>query len=31
MCYYRDPIVLGGCAATRTFNASNGGIVYWAP
>jgi hypothetical protein len=29
--YYRDPIVLGGCASTRTFNSSNGGIVLWSP
>lgn len=29
--YYRDPIVLGGCASTRTFNSSNGGIVPWSP
>lgn len=28
--YYRDPIVLGGCAATSTFNATQtGSIAYW--
>lgn len=31
MSYYRDPIILGGCASTRTFNASNGGLVTWSP
>jgi len=29
MAYYRDPIVLGGCAATSTFNASHAGSVVW--
>jgi hypothetical protein len=27
--YYRDPIVLGGCPATSTFNATQGQVVYW--
>lgn len=31
MVYYRDPIVLGGCAATSTFNATNSLQVRWAP
>jgi hypothetical protein len=29
--YYRDPIVLGGCAATRTFNVTQTGAVSWIP
>jgi Tol biopolymer transport system component len=29
--YYRDPIVLGGCAATKTFNATQTGQVTWSP
>ena len=29
--YYRDPTVLGGCAATRTFNATQTGAVGWVP
>jgi Tol biopolymer transport system component len=29
--YYRDPIVLGGCPASRTFNATQTGLVSWAP
>jgi|LakMenEpi03Aug12_release.lakeMendotaPanAssembly.Ray.scaffolds.fasta_scaffold03104_25 hypothetical protein len=29
MAYYRDPIVLGGCAATSTFNATNALQVLW--
>jgi Tol biopolymer transport system component len=29
--YYRDPIVLGGCPATSTFNATQTGQVTWAP
>jgi hypothetical protein len=29
--YYRDPVVLGGCAATSTFNATQGGRVSWTP
>jgi Tol biopolymer transport system component len=28
--YYRDPIVLGGCAATSTFNATDTGRVDWS-
>jgi hypothetical protein len=28
--YYRDPIVLGGCAASSTFNATqSGSVIYW--
>ena len=27
--YYRDPVVLGGCAATFTFNITNAGDVLW--
>jgi hypothetical protein len=29
--YYRDPIVLGGCPATSTFNATQTGVVTWSP
>ncbi len=29
MAYYRDPIVLGGCSANATFNATNAGDVTW--
>lgn len=29
MAYYRDPIVLGGCAANATFNATNALSVAW--
>ena len=29
--YYRDPIVLGGCPATSTFNATQTGQVSWSP
>jgi probable HAF family extracellular repeat protein len=29
--FYRDPIVLGGCPATSTFNATQAGSVGWAP
>ncbi|HEV8113887.1 MAG TPA: calcium-binding protein [Planctomycetota bacterium] len=29
--YYRDPIVLGGCPATSTFNATQTGRVTWWP
>jgi hypothetical protein len=29
--YYRDPIVLGGCPASRTFNATQTGEVSWWP
>jgi Tol biopolymer transport system component len=28
---YRDPIVLGGCPASRTFNTTPTGRVVWAP
>jgi hypothetical protein len=31
MAYYRDPIVLGGCAATNTFNATDALDVLWGP
>ncbi|MFM7281714.1 MAG: hypothetical protein ACKO32_08045, partial [Planctomycetia bacterium] len=31
MVYYRDPVVLGACAATNTFNATNSLQVRWAP
>jgi Tol biopolymer transport system component len=29
--YYRDPIVLGGCPATSTFNATQTGSASWWP
>jgi hypothetical protein len=29
--FYRDPIVLGGCPVTRTFNATQSGRVDWLP
>jgi len=29
--YYRDPVVLGGCPPTRTFNATQTGLVRWSP
>jgi Tol biopolymer transport system component len=29
--YYRDPIVLGGCPASSTFNATQTGRVSWSP
>jgi Tol biopolymer transport system component len=29
--YYRDPIVLGGCPASSTFNATQTGAVAWLP
>jgi len=29
--YYRDPIVLGGCSATATFNCTQTGSVAWWP
>jgi Tol biopolymer transport system component len=29
--YYRDPVVLGGCSAFRTFNATQTGQVTWWP
>jgi len=28
--YYRDPIVLGGCGASSTFNATQTGRVDWS-
>jgi len=31
MVYYRDPIILGGCPATSTINATGAGVVAWAP
>jgi Tol biopolymer transport system component len=31
MVYYRDPFLLGGCAATSTFNATNAVDVPWQP
>ncbi len=29
--YYRDPVVVGGCPATSTFNATQTGLVVWSP
>ena len=29
--YYRDPVVLGGCPSTSTFNATQTGQVTWSP
>jgi len=29
--YYRDPLVLGGCPATSTFNSTQTGRVDWLP
>jgi Tol biopolymer transport system component len=29
--YYRDPVVLGGCPASSTFNATQSGQVSWWP
>ncbi|MBK7643013.1 MAG: PD40 domain-containing protein [Planctomycetes bacterium] len=29
--YYRDPIVLGGCPAASTFNATQTGSIQWWP
>jgi hypothetical protein len=29
--YYRDPIVLGGCPASSTFNSTQTGRVDWSP
>ena len=29
--YYRDPIVLSGCPASSTFNATQTGQVTWSP
>ena len=31
MAYYRDPVVLGGCPATSTFNGTDAEDVLWAP
>jgi hypothetical protein len=31
MSYYRDPVVLGGCAAADTFNATQSQVVAWGP
>jgi len=28
---YRDPIVLGGCPSTSTFNATQTGSLIWYP
>ena len=28
---YRDPVVLGGCPTTSTFNATQAGVVTWLP
>jgi hypothetical protein len=29
--YYRDPVVLGGCTPSSTFNATETVRVLWAP
>jgi hypothetical protein len=29
--FYRDPVVLGGCPASSTFNATQTGRVSWSP
>lgn len=29
--YYRDPVVLGGCSATSTFNTTGSGMLIWLP
>jgi hypothetical protein len=29
--YYRDPVVLGGCASSSTFNATQGQSITWQP
>ena len=29
--FYRDPVVLGGCPASSTFNATQTGAVTWSP
>jgi Tol biopolymer transport system component len=29
--YYRDPIVLGGCPSSSTFNATQTGQISWSP
>ena len=31
MAYYRDPVVLGGCPSSSTFNASHALDVQWTP
>ena len=31
MSYYRDSIVLGGCSASSTFNATQAQVVLWTP
>ncbi len=31
MVYYRDPVVLGGCSSTSTFNGTNALNVTWSP
>jgi hypothetical protein len=31
MMYYRDPIVLGGCPSSSTFNATQGQSILWQP
>ena len=31
MVYYRDPVVLGGCPAASTYNATNAFDVTWLP
>jgi hypothetical protein len=31
MCYYRDPIVLGGCSANDTWNATPAQAIVWTP
>ena len=31
LAYYRDPVVLGGCPAASTFNASDALDVTWSP
>jgi hypothetical protein len=29
--FYRDPVVLGGCPSSSTFNATQTGLVSWSP
>jgi hypothetical protein len=29
--YYRDPLVLGGCPSTSTFNATQTAAISWWP
>ena len=29
--YYRDPVVLGGCPSSSTFNCTQTGMVTWSP